>query len=252
MTKSGSEIAKAGYDTESLVVLKFINWNTDNDVITWLEKMGYNLKEIQSVYAQKLHGQKTDVQIQVSIKLKTVIDVQNIQVKLVTTNECGGFNQVDKRWVDSYKNMWNIPDSVVQTLKYYVGENPPPISNVRDKRRMFLSEMNNDSVIELVNWLSQNLVMIVNDVLRGRGRFTVEWLLVLHQTNQTERWFFESINPIMNYYSNGGVNITANGNLKIGKISIQRKGGDAGAKTAQMLQFKIDPLEYFKNNLTIC
>ena len=53
------------------------------------------------------------------------------------------------------------------------------------------------------------------------------------------------INIVMNYYSQGGVSITQSGNIKIGKITIQRKGGDNGRPTANMLQFKLDPTELF-------
>ncbi len=35
------------------------------------------------------------------------------------------------------------------------------------------------------------------------------------------------------------------GNIKIGNITMQRKGGDSGRKTAQMLQFKRNPAELF-------
>jgi len=35
------------------------------------------------------------------------------------------------------------------------------------------------------------------------------------------------------------------GSLKIGRIAMQRKGGDDGRKTAQMVQFKINPAELF-------
>ncbi|WP_078214738.1 hypothetical protein [Bacillus mycoides] len=35
--------------------------------------------------------------------------------------------------------------------------------------------------------------------------------------------------------------MTRSGSLRIGRITIQRKGGDAGRETARMLQFKINP-----------
>ncbi|MCB0512553.1 MAG: hypothetical protein H6552_05360 [Chitinophagales bacterium] len=36
------------------------------------------------------------------------------------------------------------------------------------------------------------------------------------------------------------------GNFKIGRITMQRKGGDNGRETAKMLQFKINPAELFE------
>jgi hypothetical protein len=44
----------------------------------------------------------------------------------------------------------------------------------------------------------------------------------------------------MNFYD-GDVVISPRGSFKIGKITIQRKGGDAGRASANMLQFKINP-----------
>ena len=35
------------------------------------------------------------------------------------------------------------------------------------------------------------------------------------------------------------------GSLKVGKITMQRKGGDAGRESAKMLQFKINPCLLF-------
>lgn len=53
------------------------------------------------------------------------------------------------------------------------------------------------------------------------------------------------INVVINHYSEGNVEITNRGNLKIGRITMQRKGGDVGRETANMLQFKVDPIELF-------
>lgn len=50
---------------------------------------------------------------------------------------------------------------------------------------------------------------------------------------------------IFNHFGNGEIIITKQGNFKIGKITMQRKGGDGGRNTAKMLQFKINPAELF-------
>jgi hypothetical protein len=52
----------------------------------------------------------------------------------------------------------------------------------------------------------------------------------------------------MNIFGSGEVLITKQGNLKIGKIGMQRKGGDGGRETAKMLQFKINPVELLKTD----
>ena len=53
------------------------------------------------------------------------------------------------------------------------------------------------------------------------------------------------MNYCMNFFGNGEVEITGRGNFHIGRITMQRKGGDNGRDTAKMLQFKINPAELF-------
>ena len=48
-------------------------------------------------------------------------------------------------------------------------------------------------------------------------------------------------------FGGGDVRMTERGSLRIGKILMQRKGGDNGRDTAKMLQFKINPVELFKD-----
>ena len=55
----------------------------------------------------------------------------------------------------------------------------------------------------------------------------------------------ENINEVMQYYSEGAVEMSPRGSIKLGRITVQRKGGDGGRDTAKMLQFKIDPTELF-------
>jgi len=48
---------------------------------------------------------------------------------------------------------------------------------------------------------------------------------------------------VKDFFGYGSIVITDRGNIRIGKITVQRKGGDAGRETAKMLQFKINPAE---------
>ncbi len=203
--------------------------------------MQYRLDEIEFVNAVKLHGYKTDVQVQVTIKLKTAIDVQNLQVKLVSNLR--GFNQIDKRWVDKYAELWNIPSNIIFILKRYTGELKPTIKNSKDKRRMFANEFKEDEINEILSWLKKNKSLIVSDILKGRGQFAAEWMLVAQKIKCDARWILKPMNFCLNFFGNDEIEITQRGNFKIGKITLQRKGGDAGRNTANMLQFKINPAE---------
>ncbi len=208
--------------------------------------MGYDLKEIQKVEAVKVGGNfKTDVQVQVTIYLKEAIDEQNLSIKLVSSPS--GFNQIDKRWVDKYVEMWDIPQTIAQTLKLYTGELETKRSDVRDSRRMFLDEIDQSKVQELVKFFEENKILIVSDILKGRGKFSADWMLVVLNVEEQTSWTLKSINEAMNLFGSGEVKVTKQGNLKIGKIGMQRKGGDGGRVSSQMLQFKINPVELLKS-----
>lgn len=239
----GSQTAKNGFLNENDIVEKFNNWNSDEDAQKWLLIMEYQIKEIEYVKAVKLSGYKTDVQVQVTIKLKDAIDAQNLQVKLVSNPK--GFNQIDKRWVDKYVEMWNIPQNITSIFKRYTGEVEPTIKNPNDNRRMFANEFTSDEQINILEWLNNNKSLIVSDILKGRGQFSAEWMLVAQKVEENSRWILKPMNFCLNHFGNGTIEITKQGNFKIGRITMQRKGGDNGRETAKMLQFKINPAELF-------
>ncbi len=245
LIKLGSQTAKGGFRNEDDVVRKFNNWVKDKDAQKWLEIMGYLIKEIEKVEAIKLYGYKTDVQVQITIYLKKAIAAENLSIKLVSNPQ--GFNQVDKRWVDKYVEMWNIPADITKILKTFTGEIVPTKSWLRDKRRMFLNEMSEGDQKKIIDYFTKNKILVVSDILKGRGKFSAGWMLVVLVADGESRWVLKSINHAMNIFADGPVRITKQGNLKIGKITMQRKGGDAGRDSAKMLQFKINPVELFSD-----
>ncbi|MCK9393231.1 MAG: type II restriction endonuclease [Candidatus Paceibacterota bacterium] len=239
----GSTTAKNGFRNEDSVVKKFNNWNKDSDAQIWLNIMGYELREIEKVIAIKLHGEKTDVQVQIAIYLKKVISAENISIKLVSNPQ--GFNQVDKRWIDTYVEMWKIPSVIKETLKLFTGETKPSQKGLKDSRRMLLTEFSEEKREEIVDFFTKNKILVVSDILKGRGKLSAGWMLVALTIDGKTNWILKSINEAMNTFAEGEVAITAKGSLKIGKITMQRKGGDGGRETAKMLQFKINPVELF-------
>lgn len=243
LAASGSLAAKSGFRNEEDVVVKFKAWEKDKDAQEWLRLMGYPLDEIQKVEAIRIHGYKTDVQVQITIYLKKAIAAENLSVKLVTTPR--GFNQIDKRRVDKYVEMWNIPEDIVNALKLFTGQISPESKYLRDDRRLFLNEMDPDMRKKIVDFFSRNKFLIISDLLKGKGRFSADWMLVALRLEHDTRWVLKSINHTMNIFGAGDVRITKRGSLKIGKITMQRKGGNCGRETAKMLQFKINPVELF-------
>lgn len=175
------------------------------------------------------------------MKIKKAIDIENIQVKLVSNKK--GYNQVDKRLVNKYKEMWEIPDDICEMLKYFTGELPPYIKGTKSLKRMFITEFEEEQQIKIINWITSKKVLIVSDILKGRGEFCAEWILVAQKINCENKWVLKNINEVLQHYSQGEVKISPRGSIKIGKITMQRKGYDNGRPTGNMLQFKIDPTE---------
>jgi len=244
--EKGSEIAKAGFQNEDDIIQKFNNWKFDKLTQQWLVIMGYKIENIEKVQAIKVPmGYKSDVQVQVSIFLKDVIESQNIQVKLVSNKN--GFNQIDRRWINKCEEQWNMPDDIAKILRYFTGEKPPYIKNPRNKKRMFMDEFSQVEQDLIVNWITNHKMIIISDILKGRGKFASEWMLVA-QTIQTEqRWILKSMNYCLNFFGNGAVVITKKGSINVGRIGVQRKGGDGGRASANQLQFKINPSLLFED-----
>jgi len=246
MIALGSKTARAGFSNEKDVIDRFNNWESDKIAQEWLAEMNYKIDNIEYVKASKVRGQyKADIQVRITIviKLKSQEDVQNLQVKLVSNPQ--GFNQIDKRKIDKYVELWNIPKDVTQILKLFTGELKPTKKDLRDSRRMFLDEMSQSDQDKLVKFVKDNKILIVSDILKGRGEFSADWTLVILKLNGESKWVLKSINHVMNVFGTGDIRMTREGSLKIGKIGMQRKGGDGGRESAKMLQFKINPVELF-------
>ncbi len=205
--------------------------------------MWYDLQKIDFVDAFKIPWScKADIQVKVVIKLKDVIDLQNISIKLVSNKKW--FNQIDKRRLKKYHELWSIPSDVHQLLQYFCGEVKPYKSGTKDTRRMFLSEMTQEEIGKILCFLNANKMMIVSDILRWRWEFCAEWMLVVRKTSTSE-WVLKSINEVMNFYGNGDIVLSPKWSIKIGRVTMQRKWWDWGRDSANMLQFKIDPTELF-------
>lgn len=243
LVQKGSQTAKEGFKNEKNICEKFNNWKYDNEAKQWLLIMQYDLQKIEYVKAVVLHGYKADVNVQVQIKLKSALDTENIQVKLVSNKK--GFNQIDKRWLSHYKEMWNIPDNIYKLLQYYTGEIKPYKPGVRDSRRMFINEFGMTEQKELLSWFAINKTLILSDIIKGRGKFSAEWVLVAQKTGNNARWILVNINVVLQHYSTGEVRISPRGSIYIGNVTMQRKGGDGGRDSANMLQFKLDPTQLF-------
>jgi len=273
----GSRTAKGGFANEKAICDKFNNWKTDEDARLWLKIMGYDPKKIDHVkaiqiptrikkseikkfgfsekeYDELMRFKKTDVQVQIRliIRINNALKVENLSLK--KANSDADYNQVDKRWVDSYQKMWHFDDEIALALKLFTGEINPSkfpeklkvgISQLKDPRRVFLTELKDDLTQKIISFFERNKILIVNDIIKGRGGFAADWMLVTkyNKKNKTTTWILKDINTAMNFFGKGDVKLSPKGSLYIGRITMQRKGG---TPDPTKLQFKIKPCDLFK------
>ncbi len=269
----GSLTAKGGFANEKSIYKKFNNWKKDKQAQIWLSIMGYNIKRIDSVEAVQIptrikksemekfeireeefdniiRFKKVDVQIRIVITIGNILKIENLSLK--KANSDADYNQVDKRLVDAYQEMWKFDDEINFWLKLFTGESNPELFHdllgdveLRDKRRLFLDEMPENIRNKIVEFFNNNKIIIVSDILKGRGGLSANWMLVTryNKNEDTTTWILKDINNVMNFFGSGEVKISPKGRLYIGKITMQRKGG---TPEPTKLQFKIKPCQLFE------
>jgi hypothetical protein len=268
----GSYTAKGGFANERAICKKFNEWKNDKESQLWLQIMGYDIVSIESVeamvvptrfkreFAQKigvkesyedlLRFKKADAQIRVIIKMGNILKIENLSLK--KANSDADYNQVDKRSVDSYKEMWGFDDEIAFALKLFTGEISPfsqksiKISeDLRDKRRLFLDELPPSIKDAIISFFEKNKILVVSDIIKGRGGLSADWMLVTRYDKSTDetKWTLKDINTTMNHFGGGEVSISKKGSLRIGKIVMQRKGG---TPDPTKIQFKINPCSLFE------
>ena len=106
-------------------------------------KFGATQRKIEETIKYK----KADIQIQVEIKVDDIIYRENLSLK--KANKGANFNQIDKRLVETYKQMWGFSDSICETLKKFTGEISPSeieAKELKDSRRWYLNELPKNKV----------------------------------------------------------------------------------------------------------
>lgn len=267
----GSKTAKDGFLNEANVCKKILNYKNDTDALSWLKTMGYEIDKIQGLtarqippkinakkafalgiseekYQESIKFKKADIQVRIEILIDDILHVENLSLKKANKN--AGFNQVDKRAVDTYKSMWKFSEKISNILKKFTGEILPceymslnELKSRKEKRRVFLNEMQKEDIDSVIKFFEKNKTLVISDILRGRGGLSVEWMLVTQNFEDSKaKWILKDINSVCNFYAQGDVMLSPRGSLKLGRITMQRKGGTPDPTS---LQFKINPLELF-------
>ena len=115
--------------------------------------------------------------------------------------------------------------------------------NPRDRknRRLFLGELKDADREKLRLYFARNPAAIVKRVLLGNSAVAPEWMLIVRQVKSTPEYRLVAMETAIAFFATGPVQMTSGpgGNLAIGNLTMQRKGGDSGDPRPNDLQFKV-------------
>ena len=263
---SGSKIAKSGFKSEIDAVGHFSDWKNSLDALEIIGQMCHILSiDLQNIEYVKAYlwkdfplltaeesklKHKTDIFIVIKVFGETIEHVCAVSQKRSTI----GLNQLDRRWVDSYKEILGIPDDIARLLKFFTGELPPSqylssTEHLEDQRRLYISEMKIDDQNKISAWFKENMIEILKFGFLGKeSKFSPNFLLVEKVSDEGSFYRIIEMKDAMNLYAgNGEVYLSRDGNIYLGSpesreaIVIKRKGGDNGAESAKNLQISFNP-----------
>lgn len=229
-----SKIAKSGFKNEDFV----------RDSIKNRTKLGLDILEQIGVrkFTKVVTGREIgDSNGKSDVIIFTDTKVHGISVKRIN----GNYNQIDKRKVDNYLKLWDIENSVLIGLKKFCGEIIPD-KKTRDSRRYFMDELDENEYQSIINFFQKNKDVVLNDIFVGRGKYAAKWMLIVQYVDdEYHRHRIMPMSEIIKKYGDGTIGLTPRKSIKIGKVVLQRKGGNCGGPTARMLQFKMRPRDIF-------
>lgn len=207
----------------------------------------YGITETE--YEKFVKFKKADVQVKLIIQIGKILKIENLSLKKANSN--ADFNQIDKRTVKNYQEMWGFDDEIALWLKLFTGElsleNCTELllnKNLRENKRIYIDEMPQLIQNKIIDFFDKNRILILGDILRGRGGLAADWVLVTRQNiDNTTTWTLKHINFVLNFYGQGEVKISPKRSLLIGKILMQRKGG---TPDPTKLQFRFKPCDLFE------
>ena len=209
---------------------------------------------------------KTDIVVTCNGR-SILISVKEFDVKF-------DYNHVERHYLDFYAREWSMPRSVYISLKQFVGEineQGAPIAietlereaerlgmspgKLGKTRRIFINQMNYQTRETIKEFFRANKAEILKDVFINDEN--IEFFIVVKREGDTAHYYVVPTKDMVDIYSTGDVIITPRGSLQIGKVVLQRKGGDHRTNggwvdvVASQLQFKIKPSECIKNRNSI-
>lgn len=258
-----SKAARWGIKIEQRLIDAINNRNRDALGQRIIESIESSLGlKFESCLAQKASSRlKADIIIMCDNR-RLLISVKEFDVK-------ADYNHVERDYVDSYAKRWDMPTDVYVALKMFVGEvdkqkKPSSIDNLIKEakslnmtpgeltktRRIYLDQMDPQARNTLINFFKTNKERILKEIFTGSEN--INFFVIVKRENDMVSYYLLTTEDMLNIYGEGDVALS-DGNLRIGKVILQRKGGNHRTKSgwtdkaASQLQFKIRPSECIKN-----
>jgi hypothetical protein len=235
-----SEAARRGLNAEKVLIQKI---NDREKACKWVVEECCQCDDYGNFKARKPNNkEKPDIVIHEDSETPKVL----CGVSMKTFKTEVSFSHVNRGTLETYVKDLGIPGEVAETLRSYTTKDA-------EGQRVMLNEAPCDDQRELLQFFTQFQRQIVSHILRGKEHslLKADWML-FHEANDDnwpERvgdkqfWHLYPMQVVIDRCCSELPEINDNGNLILGLgLTLQRKGGDNGAKSANDLQFKINPM----------
>ena len=234
-----SEAAHRGLDAEQALIEKI---NSHDPDCAWVVEECCGTEGYGNFKAKK-PGNREKPDVLLYDDLNDILGMKGISMK--TYKPEVSFSQANRGSLDTYVEELGISYGVAETLRAFVVKN-------HGGDRTMLNEAPASEQDELLNFFRLYQRQIISHVLRGKakGVLKADWLLLheakdadwINKVGQREFWHLYPMSQVIDCCCSESPSITKAGNLTLGLgLTLQRKGGDGGAKTANDLQFKLNP-----------
>jgi hypothetical protein len=234
-----SEAAHRGLDAEMALIEKI---NSHDPDCTWIVEECCNSNGYGAFKAKK-PGNKEKPDVLLYDNPANIPAMKGISMK--TYKPDVSFGQANRGSLETYVEELGISYGVAETLRAFVVKD-------NDGGRTMLNEAPGPEQDNLLQFFRLYQRQIISHVLRGKAKAALkaDWLM-LHEAKDSgwiskvgnrEFWHLYPMAKVIDCCCSEEPGITKAGNLILGLgLTLQRKGGDGGAKTANDLQFKLNP-----------
>ena len=239
LSNAQSEAAHRGLDAEQALVEKI---NCHDPDCMWIVEECCATEGYGNFKAKK-PGNREKPDVLIFDDPTNILAMKGISMK--TYKPEVSFSQANRGSLETYVEELGMSYGVADTLRAFV------VKNHQGERTM-LNEAPISAQEELLRFFQLYQRQIISHVLRGKakGALKADWLLLheakdadwINNVGQREFWHLYPMSQVIDCCCSESPSITKAGNLTLGLgLTLQRKGGDGGAKTANDLQFKLNP-----------